>query len=418
MNDAARLEKLREPSPVLPAERLWAIDALRGLALFGVLAINLDTMFRVTFFEQFMGLHGDPLDRATEIFLTFAFEFKAISLFSLLFGIGLAIQHERLAQNPRRRVLLVRRLLALLAFGLVHLSLIWNGDILTEYAIAGFVALPLLLFTPARALLGGSILFLFLYFAIPWVPLPFAYPDPAWMTNHVAEARHAYGAGSFFDVLRFRIAEEPDLAKFWIYIFPRTVALILFGAWLWRSGAIRRLSKHGTALLVAGVASVSLGLLLTAQQWGYLVLVEVGPFSSVARKFAYQSLIGLAPVLIAFGYAALVLAGSGFATVRKVLQFAVPVGRMAFSNYISQSIVLGFLFYGYGFGLMGRVGAAAGVAIAVAVYATQAVFSAWWLRTHRFGPLEWLWRTLMYGERQQWRTRVHASAAAAAMPLP
>ena len=416
MNDVVMGNERQASAPVSPAERVWAIDALRGLALFGVLAINLDTEFRVTFFEQFLGSPPPPpLDRIAAAFLSFAFEFKAISLFSLLFGVGLAIQHERLAHNPRRPVLLTRRLLALLGFGLVHLFLIWNGDILTEYAIAGLIALPFLLFMPARALLAASAMLLLFYTAVPWMPLPFAFPDAAWLTSHVAEARHVYDTGSFLQVLQFRVAEVPDIAKFLAYVFPRTLALILFGVWLWRSGAIRRLSEHRAALVAAGAALIGLGLLLTAQDKHYLVLLDVGPFAPFWRHFSWAVMGDCAPLLVAFGYAALVLAASGSARARRFLQFAVPVGRMAFSNYIAQSIVLGFLFYGYGFGLMGRIGAAGGLAIAVAIYAAQAVFSRWWLERYRFGPLEWLWRTLMYGERQQWRRETRAPAVPAAV---
>jgi uncharacterized protein len=267
-------------------------------------------------------------------------------------------------------------------------------------------------------LLVASVLLLLLYFAIPWIPLPFAFPDTSWMTSHAAEARHIYGSGGFLDILRFRIVEGQQIAKLHIYIFARTLALILLGAWLWRSGAIRRLGNHGAALLIAGIALVAVGLLLTAQRWGYLVLVEAGPFSSFPRKFAHASLNDLAPVVTALGYAGLVLAGSGSAAARKILHFAVPVGRMAFSNYITQSIVLGFLFYGYGFGLMGRAGAAVGLGIAVAIYAIQAGISRWWLERCRFGPLEWLWRTLMYGESQPWRRRATAPAITPAGALP
>lgn len=412
MTYAAATEELRASVPVSAAERVWAIDAMRGLALFGVLAINLDTLFRVTFFEGFLAPPtASPVDRTAEAILSFAFEFKAISLFSLLFGIGLAIQHGRLVDNPHRPILLLRRLSALLGFGLVHLFLIWNGDILTEYALAGLVALPLLLFAPRSALLAAAILLLVLFIAIPWI-VPFAFPElsTAWLADHVAEARHVYGTGSFREILRFRIAEVPTIGRFLIYIFPRTLALILFGAWLWRSDAIRRLGQHRSALLTAGILLIGVGLLLTAQDKGYLVLLQVGPFASFWEHFTWATMGDLAPLLVALGYAALVLGGSGSVAVRRMLQFSVPVGRMAFSNYISQSIVLGLLFYGYGFGLLGRVGTAAGFAIAIALYVVQAVLSAWWLNRFRFGPLEWLWRSLMYGERQPWLRRPSRAA--------
>ena len=134
------------PRPTSPSERIDAIDVLRGIALFGVMAINVTTEFRVSIFEQFLSHKhpASPLDRIVETVLTLAVDLKAFALFSLLFGIGLAIQFERLAASPRRTLLLVRRLSVLLAFGLIHFCLIWNGDILTEYALAGLLVLPLL----------------------------------------------------------------------------------------------------------------------------------------------------------------------------------------------------------------------------------------------------------------------------------
>jgi uncharacterized protein len=105
------------------SERIDAIDVLRGLALFGVLAMNIVTVFRVSIFAQFLpnAEPTGPLDRAVAAVLTVAVDFKALALFSLLFGVGLAIQFERLAANARRMMLLERRLAVLLAIGLVHL---------------------------------------------------------------------------------------------------------------------------------------------------------------------------------------------------------------------------------------------------------------------------------------------------------
>src|ERR1700730_7432668 len=130
-------------APVNPGERIKPIDILRGIALFGVLAINVVNEFRVSIFEEFLPVANTTgtLDRAVQTFLTMAVELKAMALFSLLFGIGMAIQFERLASNPRRGMLLLRRLAILLVIGVAHLFLIWNGDILTEYSLAGFIAL-------------------------------------------------------------------------------------------------------------------------------------------------------------------------------------------------------------------------------------------------------------------------------------
>jgi uncharacterized protein len=109
------------------------------------------------------------------------------------------------------------------------------------------------------------------------------------------------------------------------------------------------------------------------------------------------------PVVLAIGYAAAVLWAVSCTRYRSLLAWAAPVGQMAFTNYVSESFLLGLLFYGYGFGLMGRLGVAAAFAVALAVYVAQVFVSRWWLRSYRFGPLEWLWRTLTYGQPQPWR---------------
>jgi uncharacterized protein len=80
---------------------------------------------------------------------------------------------------------------------------------------------------------------------------------------------------------------------------------------------------------------------------------------------------------------------------------------MAFSNYLAQSLVFGWIFFGYGLGLFGRLGASQAMLLGIAVYIAQVLISHWWLKRFRFGPMEWLWRTLMYGVRQPWRVRDH-----------
>jgi uncharacterized protein len=185
-------------TPVSPSERIDALDVLRGLALFGVLAINVVNEFRVSIFEQFLpaARTTSPFDRGVEVFLTMAIELKALALFSFLFGVGLAIQFERLAGDVRRTSLLVRRLTVLLTIGLAHLFLIWNGDILTEYALAGFIVLPFLL-GPRWLLATGALLFLGLYLTMPLLPPVVSWPTATWMVDHIAEARRVYGMGGF-----------------------------------------------------------------------------------------------------------------------------------------------------------------------------------------------------------------------------
>src|SRR5437879_5040704 len=200
------------PRPIDPSERIDAIDVLRGVALLGVLAINVVTEFRVSIFEQFLAAKPAawPVDHAVETILTLAVEMKAFALFSLLFGAGLAIQFERLANSERRALLLVRRLAVLLAFGLIHLCLIWNGDILTEFALAGLIVLTFL-FGPRWLLAVAALASLGLYLAMQSFPPAGLFPSTTAITQHVAAAARIYPTCGSFDVLAFRIRQIPLL---------------------------------------------------------------------------------------------------------------------------------------------------------------------------------------------------------------
>ena len=247
------------PRPTGPSERIDAIDVLRGLALLGVVAINVVTIFRVSIFQQFLfpkpPLSLSSIDSAIETILTLAVELKAFALFSLLFGAGLAIQFERLANSERRTSLLVRRLVVLLAFGLIHLCLIWNGDILTEYALAGFIVLPFL-FGPRWLLAFAALAFLGLYLKMQVFPPPGLWPGTAAMSQDVVEAHRIYATGGFLDVLAFRLREIPLIAALHAYIFPRTIGLFLLGAFAWRTGILRNPPRH----LLFSIAAACIGL--------------------------------------------------------------------------------------------------------------------------------------------------------------
>ncbi|MBR0836806.1 DUF418 domain-containing protein [Bradyrhizobium manausense] len=366
-------DRAAPPHPTNPSERIDAIDVLRGIALFGVMAINLVMEFRVSIFDQFLGPRtlASPIDRAIEAILTTAVELKAFALFSLLFGVGLAIQFDRLA-SARRTALLVRRLAALLGFGVIHLCLIWNGDILTEYALAGFIVLPFL--SGPRWLLALAVLvFLALYLAMQAFPPVGLFPSRTVIWRDVMDANRIYATGGFLDVLAFRLREIPLIASLHAFIFLRTIGLFLLGALAWRSGTV----QNARALLVIALPAIALGAALL-----------------------YRGSEPLGTVLLALGYGAAILGIAHFEPGKKLLGWAAPLGRMAFTNYVAQSVIFGWIFYGYGLGRFGQLGITQTLAIGIAVYAAQVLLSAWWLSHYRYGPLEWLWRSLMYGARQ------------------
>ncbi|MBH5370592.1 DUF418 domain-containing protein [Bradyrhizobium glycinis] len=393
------------PKPMSSSERLEAIDVLRGLALFGVLAMNIVIAFRVSIFAAFLP-NAEParLDRALEALLTVAIGAKALTLFSLLFGAGLAIQFERLASNARRMILLVRRLMVLLAIGLVHLYLIWDGDILVEYALAGFVVLPFL--GGARWLIAGAALlllglYLTMLLLLPIVPVPRA----AEMAALAEDATRAYGTGGFFDVLAFRIREIRAIFPLHVIAFPCTVALFLVGALVWRSGVLRRATANRRLLFVAAIFGVLLGGGLSVAAAGQ----QLFNWPSLGR--AHFPVQQLGTVVLALSYAAAVIAAVNLSGGQRMLGWAAPLGRMALTNYLAQSVICGWIFYGYGLGQFGRLGVAATLAIGIFVYLAQVVFSVWWLRRYRFGPVEWLWRSCMYGVPQPMRATVNLARA-------
>jgi len=380
-------------TPIDPSERIGTIDILRGLALFIVLAINTTTEFRVSIFEQFLPVAKITglADRISEA-AVLAMHTKGFILFSFLFGVGLAIQFERLAANPRRLTLMIRRLAILLVFGLAHLFLIWNGDILTEYAIVGFAALPFL-YGPRWLLAAASALFLAWYAATPLLPPPIAFPDSAQIAHYIIDARQAYSAGSFMEILAFRIHEVRAIAVLHVYVMPRTLGLFLLGAWVWRTGFFRSVVPRQWLAVAAGC-------LLAVGGWMTVAVAQGAALGWPLHWPARGVVDALALLVLAAGYGTAIIAIADHPRLRKLVAWAGPVGRMAFTNYIAQSVILSLIFYGFGLGLFGRLSVAPSLAIVVLIFAGQAALSAWWLDRFRFGPIEWLWRSLMYGKRQ------------------
>ena len=191
----------------------------------------------------------------------------------------------------------------------------------------------------------------------------------------------------------------PAILPLHVIVFPRTLALFLLGAFAWRSGVFRSASVNRR--LIFGVATIGIllggGLSLAAAGRELFDWAPLGRWRFPAER--------LGAVALALGYAATVIAIVSLSRGRRLLAWAAPLGRMAFTNYLAQSVIFGWIFYGYGLGQFGRLGVAEALAIGVFVYVAQVVFSALWLRRYRFGPVEWLWRSCMYGAPQSMRQR-------------
>lgn len=380
------------PTAVAPDDRILTIDILRALALFGVLMVNLVTEFRVSIFQQFVPsvFPASTLDRFLDAFVWYALDMKAFALFSVLFGIGLALQFDRLASRARPLYWLRRRLFVLLGFGVFHLLFIWNGDILTEYALAGLLVLPLIREDKETLGLVSLALFCF-YLAMPALHLPIYWPSTETFARHVTAANQVYANGSLVQVWRFSLGELRMMFSLNEFVFPRTLALFLLGTAIWQSGILRNRQSYRREFLIFGAAATGVGLVLTAAEHN-------GVFAGTPVLGASMS--NLAPTIQALGYAALTVVAVDLPYLRGILRLFAPLGRMSFTNYILQSVIFSWIFFGYGLGRFGRLSITTAFLLGTAIYIAQMAGSGLWLRWFRFGPLEWLWRSLMYGQAQ------------------
>jgi uncharacterized protein len=402
--------------PVRVEERIESLDVIRGFALFGILCMNLLTWFRTTPVRYQIEHHPFPglANRIVEVLVDVLVDGKFFSLFSLLFGVGLAIQMERAeARGARFRSLALRRLGLLFVFGAAHVTLLWLGDILHIYALSGLVLLIFLRRKPRTVHIAFLVLYLLpvvigagisLVQSLRHAPPP---PGPsseelAALQTQVDEAVRIYGKGSYLEILRFRLVDYTrSFLDIFLIGFFGSLTMFLLGLIVWRRGILRRPEEH-TALLRKTIAlGVPFAVLprlvrfIPREMW-----IEYGVFWF--RPF-HGGLVIAGTAGLALAYAAAILLLLQRPSARAVLSPLSALGRMALTNYLLQSLLCSTVFYGYGFGLYDRLGPAAAVPIVVAIHALQIPFSLLWLRRYRFGPVEWLWRSLTYGTAQPMR---------------
>lgn len=394
--------------PVDAGQRLEVLDVLRGFALFGILVANV-LIFSGLFFKELVGLTSpDTLDRLVYFGLEVFVHGKFYSIFSLLFGIGFYIflsRAERRGRSAGR--LFARRLTILLGIGIVHATLLWAGDILTLYALLGYV---LLLFyrCSSGALLAWAVGLLasrVLIYAVMW-----------WSGMHNPLAPPAEGdvAGEGFDAIGAMLsgfqggygavlfANLIQLFGRWVDLvislrIPAVLALFVLGLWVGRRGIAADLSGHSALLRRTAAWGLGLGLPLNGL-WAWLA-ADAAPYLPGSALGLFEVAVqSIGVPLLALGYAAGLALLMQSDRVRAALSVLAPVGRMALSNYLLQSIACMFIFYGFGLGLYGHLGTAAAVGVVLPIYLAQVVISRWWLARFRFGPAEWLWRRLTYGE--------------------
>lgn len=390
--------------PTDPGARLEAVDAVRGFALFGVLLVN---MFN---FGAYSPEWTGALDRFCFAMMHGVFETKSWRLFAMLFGFGFALQMGKsVALSAGKLWFYYRRIVILFIFGMAH-ALFYDGDILMEYALLGLI-LPAFRRLPSGVLL---ILALVLLSAFPvgsalnslhgaGVP-----PDEdASLTLAELREDHPY-LGSLKEIFETNAevipphpweglaGPESSLAIF---------AMFLLGFLVGRNRLVHDAAKHARAWGRVLRWGLGIGVTFAVCEWLLAHYHGYDPFEGGAASAGIQF---VGDVLFAYGSTALALAyGSGIVllaqrgTATAILRPLQYLGRMALTVYLSGTLLFTMLFYGYGFGQLYWLGPTATTAYAILFFAVQAGFSAWWLGYFRFGPMEWLWRSLTY---LRWQT--------------
>jgi uncharacterized protein len=399
--------------PVAPASRIVEVDMVRGFALFGVLLVNM-----CGFGADSIAWDG-PLDRLAFTIMHVCFESKSWTLFCILFGFGFALQLQRAtALGVSILPAYLRRLAVLFTFGAVH-TLFYDGDILMLYAELGLLLLAVRRL-PTRWLLLMAI-GLMLVFPLAHLATPERQPAGMEEIESVADARaqleldrrtHEYVTGSFAEVVAYNASAIPanPLEDFnWADSGLTALAMFLVGFSIGRSGVLRDIPGHKAAIKRVRAWGLAGGLASTAVVWSLAACEGYAVFrpqrASLGVQFAGDLLFAFGATALALGYAATLILAAQNPRARTALLPLAGVGRLALTVYLTQTLMFTTLFYGYGFGRAYRLGPAAVTAWAVVFFAVQVVACQLWLKYFRFGPVEWLWRSLTYLKWQPLRRR-------------
>jgi uncharacterized protein len=393
-------ETMQHSRPIPGPERIDMLDAIRGFALFGILLMNLEA-FNGPITLALSGI--DPslqgADRYADAFIYLFVQGKFWTLFSLLFGIGFAIMHNSVARagNDFRRIY-KRRLWALLAIGAAHGILIWEGDILFAYSVAGFLLLWRLK-TDAVPRLWPIVLIYTLPLAFIALAGAFAQPDGQddSLTKLLEEEIRVQGRSSYLEALTWRLGFFAQNLGNLIILLPLTFAIFSLGVRLhrtgWSSPAAGRPDGGGRRALVCYASGFVL----------MLASVAYAPHAlpvAINVTFAVVNILNLlAGILMALGMFFGIRYFWDKPAIQARLACLAPLGRMALTNYLMQSLLCTLFFYGYGLGYFQQLPRAWHIPFAAAVIALQTLYSAWWLNRFRLGPAEYLWRWLTYGKR-------------------
>ena len=400
--------------PIKLGERIDSLDVLRGVAILGILLMNIVTFSMVLATYTNPSVYNDLSgpDWWTWLTLHLFVDQKFMTMFSVLFGAGVCIFMERAtAKKHAAWKLQFSRMGWLLLIGLLHAYLIWYGDILVSYAVAGIVIALVRSWKPMTLFVVGFVVMLLIpilfnsavYLTIPYWPEEAiaGFHNSVNLESNENMAEIAAYTGSWLGQLVHRIPTSLMMHIFIVpvYIFWHAAGLMMMGMAAYKWGilsATRSTPFYGMMIVIGlliGLPLVGAGVWFNTQSgWDPIRgMFLYGNWNLVGGPFVAAAWIGL--VMLICKWNVLPHARNALAS----------VGRMALTNYIAQSIICSVLFYGHGFGWFGQLERVELLYVVAAIWAFQIVFSILWLKSFRFGPLEWAWRSATYLRIQQLR---------------
>ena len=405
---------IERAGPVSGSDRIAELDVLRGIALFGVLTMNFvffASEGQLATEAQLKALPTAHLDwwayNAVRLFIGD----KANTVFATLFGLGFYLQMKRGEGRPGFERRYVRRLFWLLMFGVFNTFFLWFGDILNLYAVAGFALLAMRRWRTRTLVIFGSIAALYSHNLQEWLfglidfhPIPdWLYKDAAVLERQSVAVNGDYGSivTLFAQWTWVEWIAGGMMAAWLVYAIGR----FALGAAIGRSGILDDIPRFVPLLRRIAWAALPTGIVAGLAIRLVLDDIVVLPGDLKTWKAIAQSLRSPAALLLAAGYCAGIVVALQKGWGKQLFGVFASVGRMALTNYLAQGLIYAFILFGVGpgLGLAGRIGSAAVVVICIAFFAFQTAFSHWWLARYRFGPMEWLWRTLTYGTRPPMR---------------
>ena len=408
-------------SPVQNSEREIFMDVLRGFAILGIFIANLGAGF--SGYNETVHATGPFLLDGWDHKMTFLhhmfIEGKFYSIFSLLFGWGIALQIKRAAVKDINALPTIkRRLLFMLLLGAVHL-MIWPGDIVFFYALLGFLLLPFRKLSNKTLIITGICLVLLpigLYAAKSywqWLNAPAGLlfetgqKVDSFLTGVTSEesyrefAKHA----SWWDIFKGNVAGFFYRYGYLFFVsrIPKVLGMFLIGYALGRSDFYKNITQNKKTIYWVIAVGLIIGLPANFYLARYMTYF-MDDYFNLKTKGLYQTIayaLGVAP--LAMAYVGIFMLTFQTTAGKKILTILAPVGKMAFSNYMMQSLIGNFVFLGPGLGYTGQVGPVYYTFFGILIFIGQIIISTIWLSYFNYGPVEWIWRSATYKKWQPFK---------------